>query len=361
MPFGLIFSFACHAALLIWAYGSMRAVPHLPVEDTPMISADIITPSEFLRLKQGSEDAKKLETKAKDELKQDDSKNDTKKPDNAPPPPPPPPQEVAKVEPPPPPEPPKVEPPPPPEPPKVEAPPLPPEPAPGPTPDEQKLLEQKIEEAAKKAQEEEAKKKAEADAKKKADEALKKKLADEAKKKKAEDAKKKAEAEAKKFDANKLANLIEKAPDDAEKQKALLDKDPTKKGQQAAGTSQTATETGKEAGTKTGADTVLSAREQDLIAGQIKAQLQRCSKMPGGGGGIDTPVVTVQWHVRQDGSLDGEPVVLQPQNTPLFRIAAEASVNAVRNCSPLDLPPDKYRAWSKITWDFDWPKILGLR
>ena len=355
MPFGLIFSFACHAALLIWAYGSMRAVPHLPVEETPMISAEIITPSEFLRLKQGSEDAKKLETKAKDEPKPDDSKNDTKKPDNAPPPPPPPPQEVAKVEPPPP-EPPKIEPPPPsPEPAKVETPP----PAPGPSPDEQKLLEQKIEEDRKKA-EEEAKKKAEADAKMKADEALKKKLADEARKKKADEAKKKAAEEAKKFDANKLANLIDKAPDDAQ-QKALLDKDPTKKGQLAAGTSKTAAETGLEAGTKTGADTVLSAREQDLIAGQIKAQLQRCSKMPGGGGGIDTPVVTVQWHVRQDGSLDGEPVVLEPQSTPLFRIAAEASINAVRNCSPLDLPPDKYGAWSKITWDFDWPKILGLR
>ena len=354
MPFGLIFSFACHAALLIWAYGSMRAVPHLPVEETPMISAEIITPSEFLRLKQGSEDAKKLESKAKDEPKPDDSKNDTKKPENALAPPPPPPQEVAKVEPPPPPEP---------EPPKVEPPPPPPEPAlqptPGPTPDEQKLLEQKIEEDRKKA-EDEAKKKLDEEAKKKADEALKKKLADEAKKKKADDAKKKAAEEAKKFDANKLANLIDKAPDDAQ-QKALLDKDPTKKGQQAAGSSQTAKETGLEAGTKTGKDTVLSAREQDLIAGQIKAQLQRCSKMPGGGGGIDTPVVTVQWHVRQDGSLDGEPVVLQPQSTPLFRIAAEASVNAVRNCSPLDLPPDKYGAWSKITWDFDWPKILGLR
>ncbi len=362
MPFGLIFSFACHVALLIWAYGSMRAVPHLPVEETPMISAEIITPSEFLKLKQGSEDAKKLETKAKDEPKPDDSKNDTKKPDNAPPLPPPPPQEVAKVEPPPAAEPPKVEPPPPPspEPPKAETPPLPPEPAPGPTPDEQKLLEQKIEEAAKKA-EEEAKKKADEEAKKKAEEALKKKLADEAKKKKADEAKKKAEAEAKKFDANKLANLIEKAPDDAEKQKALLDKDPTKKGQQAAGTSQTSKETGLEAGTKTGKDLVLSAREQDLIAGQIKAQLTRCAKMPGGGGGIDTPVVTVQWHVREDGSLDGEPVVLQPQNTPLFRIAAEASLNAVRNCSPLDLPADKYAAWSKITWDFDWPRILGLR
>lgn len=366
MPFGLIFSFACHAALLIWAYGSMRAVPHLPVEETPMISAEIITPSEFLRLKQGSEDAKKLETKAKDEPKPDDSKNDTKKPDNAlAPPPPPPPQEVAKVEPPPASEPPKVEPPP--EPPKVEPPPPPPEPTPGPTPDEQKLLEQKIEEDRKKAEEdakkkldEEAKKKADAEAKKKAEEALKKKLADEAKKKKADDAKKKAAEEAKKFDANKLANLIDKAPDDAQ-QKALLDKDPTKKGQQAAGTSQTAKDTGLEAGTKTGTDTVLSAREQDLLNGMISQQLKNCSQMPGGGGGVDTPIIKLTIRLNPDGSLSGEPIVLQPQNTPLFEIAARASVNAVKNCSPLQLPPESYGFWKDFDWEFNWPKLLGFR
>ena len=95
------------------------------------------------------------------------------------------------------------------------------------------------------------------------------------KKKLEEDAKKKA-AEAKKFDANKLASLIDKAPDDAQ-QKALLDKDPKKKGQQAAGTSQTATATGKEAGTATGAAAVLSAREQDLLKGIIKQALTACS------------------------------------------------------------------------------------
>ncbi len=187
MPFGLLISLSCHVALLAWAFVSMRAVQELPTPDTPAISADIITPSEFLRLKQGSEDAKNLETKANDKPTPDDSKNETKKPDNAPPPPPaeapPPPQEVAKLEPPPPPEPPKVEPPKPPEPDpiakQIEQPPPPPEPAPGPTPEEQKLLEQKIEEQ---RQADEAKKKAEEDAKKKAeDEARKKKLADELK------------------------------------------------------------------------------------------------------------------------------------------------------------------------------------
>ena len=380
MPFGLIFSLVCHVALLVWAYGPSNAARELEAPETPSISAELITPSEFLRLKQGSEDAKHLETKAKDKPTTDDSKNETKKADNTPPPPPPPaPVEVAKVEPPPPPEAAKPEPVKPepvkPEPPKpdpiaeaIKQPPPPPSPEAGPTPDEQKLLEQKIDEAAKKAAEEAQKKaedyqkKAEEAAKKKvAAEALKKKLAEDAKKRKlAEEARKKAEAAKNKFDPNALANLIEKAPGDSQP-KALIDKDPNKKGQQAAGTSQAATQSGKEAGTANGHDTVLSAREQDLLAGMLQSQLHRCAKMPGGGGGIDTPVVTVQWRVRQDGTVDGEPVVQNPQNTPLFKIAAEASVNAVKNCSPLSLPADKYASWSTITWDFDWPKMLGLR
>ena len=251
MPFGLLASVAVHAALLFWAIWAMHSVTELPSPDTPAISAELITPSEFLRLKKGSEDAKHLDTKAKEEPKPDDSKNDTKKPDTAPPPPPPPPpQEQAKLEEPPPPEPPKAEqPPPPPEPPKAETPPPPPEPAPGPTPEEQKLLEQKIEEA----RLAEEKKKAE-EAKKKADEAAKKKLAEDAKKKKlAEEAKKKALDAKKKFDEKKLADLLNKLPDDATP-KALVDKSPVKKGQQAAGTSQTATDTGQEAGTATGTD-----------------------------------------------------------------------------------------------------------
>ena len=86
MPFGLLISVLCHAALLFWAVFSMRAVERLPADDTPTISAEIITPTEFLRLKQGAEDSKKLETKAKDEPKPDESKNETKKPDDAPPP-----------------------------------------------------------------------------------------------------------------------------------------------------------------------------------------------------------------------------------------------------------------------------------
>ncbi len=374
MPLGLFISLCLHASLLGWAlFSSLNATP-IKTEDTPSISAEIITPSEFLRLKQGSEDAKNLETKAKVEPTLDDSKNETKKPDNAPPPPPPPAQEVAKVEPPlPEPSPPEPTPPepvapglPPPaaqaEPPP---PPLPVTPPPGPTPDDQKLLEKKIEDArleeeAKKKAEEEAKKKAEDDAKKKAeDEARKKKLADEAKKKRlAEQARKKAEDAKKKFDPNKIASLLDKAPDDSAP-KALLDKDPKKKGQQAAGSSQTAAVTGREAGTATGTDTVLSAREQDLLKGMLKSQLNGCWRPPGTGGGSDVPVVSLHWQLQIDGSLDGEPRVTQAPSTSAGQVYAEAALRAVKNCAPFRLPPDKYDGgWKIIDWVFDPREML---
>lgn len=366
MPFGLIFSFACHAALLLWAYGSMSAVRELPSEETPVISAELVTPSEFLKLKQGSENAKQLEAKAKAEQKLDDSKNDTKKPDNTPPLPPPP-QEVAKAEPvPEPPKPPEVVPPP--EPPKPEPPktdpiaeqlklpPPPPEPAPGPTPEDKKLLEQKLEEQrkadeAKKAAEEAAKKKA-------AEDAAKKKAADDAKKR-AEELKKKrlAEAAKNKFDLNKIAADIAKAPGDTPP-KALVDKDPRLKGQQAAGTSQTALNTGKEAGTATGKDTVLSAREQDLLAGLIKNQLSGCWRLPGGGGGTEPPVVTLKWRLKPDGHLDGEPSVVSGATDQMGQVAAEAAMRAVRECQPFKLPPDKYENWKGIEWVFDPRQML---
>jgi colicin import membrane protein len=35
-------------------------------------------------------------------------------------------------------------------------------------------------------------------------------------------------------------------------------------------------------------------------------------------------------------------------------------VRAVKQCAPFQLPPDKYAAWSTVTWAFDWPVILGL-
>ena len=106
-------------------------------------------------------------------------------------------------------------------------------------------------------------------------------------------------------------------------------------------------------GAPEGRDKQISASEVAMLKGRISPRLRGCWRLPSGGGGSDTPVVTLRWRLKPDGSLDGDPQVEQPRGDALFRIAAEAAVRAVRECSPFDLPPDKYSAWRTITWEFD--------
>ena len=341
MTRGLLTSFVGHALLLFYALFDIHAAP----PDLPPIipiEATIITPSELTRLKQGDPTSKQMEAKAKEEPPTEVSKKEAEKPKpiTAPPPaaePPPPEPEPQKTETPPPKQDPIAD--------KLAA--MPPEPAPtpepGPTPEEKKKLEEKLEQEKKAEEKKKADEKKKAEDKKKAEE---KKKADEKKKKLAE-AKRKAD-EKKKFDADKIA--------------ALLDKTPDKRGAPQSSTPPTKPTdyTGPTAGERQGKDTVLSAREQDLLLSMINSQLEPCARLPGGGGGPDTPIVNVRFRLNQDGSLNGEPVIVDRQNTPLFAIAADASVRAIKQCAPFQLPPDKYSSWSDVTWAFDWPVILGL-
>lgn len=341
---GLLTSFVGHALLLGWALITIHHAPELP--PTVTIEATIITPSELTRLKKGDPQSKHLEAKAKDEEPKEVSKKEAEKPKPLTAPPPPaekePPQEDPIAD-------------------KLAA--LPP-PKSGPTEEEQAKLAEKLKQeqaaaaaaekaaaekaaaekaAAEKRKKEEARKKAEA--KRKA-EAKKRKEAE--RKKKEAEAKRKAAEAKKKFDADRIAALIDKSPD--KRGAPVTSTPPTKPTDY----------TGPTAGERQGNDTVLSAREQDLLKAMINGQLQPCSKMPGGGGGVDTPVVVVRFQLRQDGSLAGEPVLINRQSSPLYNIAADASIRAIKQCAPFNLPPDKYGAWNTVTWEFDWPVILGL-
>ncbi len=339
---GLLTSFVGHALLLAYAFLSInRAPPDLPEPVT--IEASIVTPSELTRLKQGSIESKELEAKAKEEEKPEVSKKEADKPKPVTAPPPasaPPPPEPEKVE---------------------EA-----------KPKEDEIAKQIEEErvaaekaaaaeaeaaalktkieAEQKAEEQrkqaEAEKKKKADAKKKAAEKKKKELAKkkaEERKKKLAEAKRKAEEEKKKneFDPDRIA--------------ALLDKTPDKRGAPRTSTPPTKpTEyKGPTAGERRGTNSVLSAREADLLKSQLAGQLRQCWHLPGGGGGIETTVVTLKWRLKPDGSLDGLPQVVRPQSGPVFQIAAEAAVRAVTRCAPFSLPPDKYAVWQSVEWNFD--------
>ena len=370
MRLGFIISLTLHVLLMGWLVLNLHQTPEIVVPEVVPISVAIVTPSEFTRMKQGDQYTKNLESKAADKPVEDDNTKEAAKPKAAPPPaatPPPPPVEET---PPPPPEPPKPEPakeePPKPEPPKPDeiakkiAEPPPPEPE-GPTPDEQAALAAKLD-AEKKA--EEAKAKADAAAKaaelKKKQDDLKKKLAEDKKKKEEAEKKRLAALEAKKakFDPAALEKMLEQQPDEGKKT-ALLDKSKKPVGGKASGDSHTATNLGPSAGTKEGRDNVLSAREADMLASLIDSKLRGCWRLPAGGGGAQTPIVTLSWRLKPDGTLDGEPQVLQPQNNPLFAVAAEAAVRAVKSCVPFQLPPDKYANWKNITsWAFDPSKML---
>ncbi len=343
MYLGLALSLFLHVGLIAWAVLEFRATPPLTEPAAPTIEAEIITLSEFTRLKQGDPKAKQLESKLTEEPKPQVSEKEAPKPKPETPPPP-----AAAA---PPPEPPKPEPPKP-EPEKAaEKPPEPEPPKPDPiaeklaalppTPSPEELAlkaaeEQKAKEEAEKKAREEAEKKKKDDAEKKKKEAEKKKQEEERKRKEAE--KKKKEQE-KKFDLDKIASLIDKTPE--------------KRGSPKSGTKADTDYTGPAAGEREGSGNELTAREEDLLKGKLQGQLTNCWRLPGGGGGVENVIVTVRWRLTRNGELDGTPQVVSPRNDPVFQAAARAAVAAVTECAPFKLPAERYKFWQTITWDFD--------
>ncbi len=336
---GLIASVVFHVALILWALRAMFLTPPLLPSEPEPIEIALITPSELLRLKKGNIDAKELEAKAnKVENKEptvEDKANKPKPPEPVTPPPAEPPKVEEKT----------------PDPIAEKLAALPPEQA---KPDELAL------EAAKKLEEEkklEEQKKLDAAQKEKDDKEKKEK---EAKEKKEKEAKEKKEKEAK---AKKEKEAKEKKEKELEARRlALLNKDPTKKGAESANTdpAKPTDFKGPTAGASKGNDTVLSAREQDLIGSRIKTQIERCANFPGGGGGMEIPVVELQLTYKEDGTLAGEPVVLNPQATTAYELARSASVQAARNCT-LDLKMFPYNSWRTFKFIFDWPVMLGIK
>ena len=116
---------------------------------------------------------------------------------------------------------------------------------------------------------------------------------------------------------------------------------------------------GPNAGSPTGTDNVNQAREQDLLKSQITAALRECWNKPSAGGGVTAPAVTIKWTLANNGTLTGEPKVMQSdRNSPLADQAERAAIRAVQTCAPFKLKPELYNIWREITWVFDPNKAL---
>ncbi len=199
----------------------------------------------------------------------------------------------------------------------------------------------------------EAKRKADAKrkraAKRKKARARKKRLAA---KRRAEARKKRLAAARKKkkrrtFDADRTAALLNKLPDDSGREFVDDNPLPREKRRSRAGL-----------GAPEGRDDRLTASEEAVLKSIISRQLAGCWSLPGGGGGTQVASVTLSWRLTRSGRLDGEPRVVRGRNDVMGRIAREAAIRAVKSCAPFRLPPDKYKSWQFIEWEFDPREML---
>jgi colicin import membrane protein len=375
LQLGIVISVLLHLAILGGTLISLHSRQQLRVAEPEPVAVGMISPGEVTKVRKGVETAKLLEAEAKESPKGEVAKKEAPRAKVAaaaapppPPPPPPPPEQKpdpvpAKAA-----EPPPV--------PKAAEPPPPPAAPPSVVPaeaalkaeeqrkaDEQKqaddqaraeeqkrVEEQKRAEQQKKAEDQKRleEERRQAELKKKREEDKKKREA--ALKKKREEEKKRQEAEAakqKQFNADKIAALLNKVPDSAAPPPSST---PSEQPTRAKGPT---------LGSAEGRDKQLSASEYAVLDGIVAMRLRQCWALPSGGGGSDTPTVTLRWRLNPDGSLDGEPQVIgQARGDTLFQLAAEKAIRAVKECSPFPLPADKYGSWKTIERNFDPSSML---
>jgi outer membrane biosynthesis protein TonB len=309
MKTSLVVSGVAHAAVLLWGIVAFAARPldKMPTESLPV---DIISATEFTQMTAGVKTAKKVEApkplvekiaeaKPTEDLTKVTAKQEVQATQAAEPPPPPPKPEPKKPEP----EPKKAE--------KVEKP-------------EPKKPEPKPDQIA------EALKKEEAKPPKKVEPPKPEQQKPEPPKPVAE--KKPPTPPQPKFDAQKVAALLDKrAP------------------QRLAAAGEVMNTTAS-LGTARGSAAQLSQSELDAL----RARLQQCWSLPAGAADAKDLSVLVVIRLRQDGSLQSEPMVTNRGSSPFFQVAAESALRAVRRCAPFSfLPVAKYDVWKEVEVNFD--------
>ncbi|MEZ5788284.1 MAG: cell envelope biogenesis protein TolA [Xanthobacteraceae bacterium] len=170
-------------------------------------------------------------------------------------------------------------------------------------------------------------------------EALKK----EEKKRKAEE--KKREEEKRKEEARKQEEKRKEQVFDPNRIAALLDK---RKPQRHAAVGDTLNNTAS-LGLPTGRAATLTQTEIDAL----RAQIQACWNPPAGTLDAKDLIVVVRLQLREDGSLSADPALMNRGSHPIFRIAAESAMRAIRRCQPYKLPLAKYQVWRDVEVTFD--------
>jgi colicin import membrane protein len=113
------------------------------------------------------------------------------------------------------------------------------------------------------------------------------------------------------------------------------------------------------AGLSSGTASNLSVSERRAIDGMIRDRLIECWNPPVGMTNAAELIVKVEFRLNPDGSLAGNPVVVNSGSSAQFRAASDSALRAVRRCVPLDLPPDSYDYWQSVHINFDPREMVG--
>lgn len=112
-------------------------------------------------------------------------------------------------------------------------------------------------------------------------------------------------------------------------------------------------------GTPTGTAASTSQSEVARLKAMLYQQLAACWNPPVGVREAQDLAVTVRFSLNRDGTLLGEPVVTNRGANPLFQVAAETALRAVRSCQPLRLPASRYDMWHEVEVTFDTTEMFG--
>ena len=147
-------------------------------------------------------------------------------------------------------------------------------------------------------------------------------------------------AKRKKFDADRIAALLNKTPDAGTRMPAGQEK----KKKPAPAKDRTV-----------GRDRTMTFNEIDAL----RAKISQCWNPPVGGLGADAIKVKLRMQLSPDGSLSREPEVVNRAGSPYFQAAADAAVRAVMLCQPYRLPARKYALWRDMILNFDPREMFG--
>ena len=86
----------------------------------------------------------------------------------------------------------------------------------------------------------------------------------------------------------------------------------------------------------------------DTLLAELSAEVKRCWTIPAGWTDPRQAAVTLRFLLRRDGTLDGDPAVVEFPATPVGAAAAKAAIAAVTQCGPFHLPAEQYEQWKDI-------------